>query len=92
MRLSGLFLSIAPSRDAGIVSSLSAPTVIFLIAILKNIRKQNRNYSIENDKKVKEVAQILILGFSDDFYFSRIFKKIEGISLSELYSKNVHGV
>jgi AraC family transcriptional regulator, transcriptional activator for feuABC-ybbA operon len=45
---------------------------------------------IEGDKKVKEVAQAL--GFTDEFYFSRIFKKIEGISPSEFYSKNVHGV
>lgn len=45
---------------------------------------------IEGDKKVKEIAEIL--GFKDEFYFSRIFKKIEGISPSEYYSKNVHGV
>ncbi|HEY8892983.1 MAG TPA: AraC family transcriptional regulator [Clostridium sp.] len=44
---------------------------------------------IEGDKKVKEVAQIL--GFIDEFYFSRIFKKIEGESPSEFYRKNVHG-
>jgi AraC family transcriptional regulator, transcriptional activator for feuABC-ybbA operon len=44
---------------------------------------------IEGDKKVKEVAQIL--GFTDEFYFSRIFKKIEGMSPSEFYRKNVHG-
>jgi AraC family transcriptional regulator, transcriptional activator for feuABC-ybbA operon len=45
---------------------------------------------IEGNKKVKEVAQTL--GFTDEFYFSRIFKRIEGISPSEFYSKNVHGV
>lgn len=45
---------------------------------------------IEGDKKIKEVAQAL--GFVDEFYFSRMFKKIEGISPSEFYSKNVHGV
>ncbi|WP_310941691.1 AraC family transcriptional regulator [Clostridium estertheticum] len=44
---------------------------------------------MEGDKKVKEVAQIL--GFTDEFYFSRIFKKIEGISPSEFYHRNVHG-
>ncbi|HTK05771.1 MAG TPA: AraC family transcriptional regulator [Ktedonobacteraceae bacterium] len=45
---------------------------------------------IEGNKKVKEVAQVL--GFSDEFYFSRMFKRIEGISPSEYASKNVHGV
>lgn len=45
---------------------------------------------IEGNKRVKEVARTL--GFTDEFYFSRIFKKIEGISPSEYYSKNVHGV
>jgi len=45
---------------------------------------------IEGNKKVKDVAQVL--GFTDEFYFSRIFKKIEGISPSEYCSKNVHGV
>jgi AraC-like DNA-binding protein len=45
---------------------------------------------IEGNKRVKEVAQAL--GFTDEFYFSRIFKRIEGISPSEYYSRNVHGV
>lgn len=45
---------------------------------------------IEGDKKIKEVATAL--GFTDEFYFSRIFKKIEGTSPSDYYSKNVHGV
>lgn len=45
---------------------------------------------IDGNKKVKEVAQAL--GFTDEFYFSRIFKRIVGISPSEYYSKNVHEV
>ncbi|MNN92612.1 HTH-type transcriptional activator Btr [compost metagenome] len=45
---------------------------------------------LEGDKKIKEVAQAL--GITDEFYFSRLFKKIEGISPSEFYSKNVHDV
>lgn len=43
---------------------------------------------IEGGKKVKEVAREL--GFIDEFYFSRIFKKLEGISPAEFYSRNVH--
>jgi len=44
---------------------------------------------IEGDLKVKEVARSL--GFIDEFYFSRIFKKLEGLSPSEFHSRNVHG-
>lgn len=44
---------------------------------------------VEGNKKVKEVAYEL--GYANEFYFSRIFKKIEGISPSEFYSKNVYG-
>ena len=43
---------------------------------------------IEGDKKVKEVATLM--GFSDEFYFSKIFKKVEGISPSQFYSRNVY--
>ncbi|ANS74709.1 AraC family transcriptional regulator [Paenibacillus yonginensis] len=45
---------------------------------------------IEGNPKIKEVAGAL--GFQDEFYFSRLFKKSEGLSPSEFYSKNVHGV
>ncbi|THF82240.1 helix-turn-helix transcriptional regulator [Cohnella fermenti] len=41
-------------------------------------------------KKVKEVAKAL--GYADEFYFSRVFKRSEGMSPSEYYSKIVHGV
>lgn len=49
-----------------------------------------KEYIIDGDKKVKEIARML--GFTDEFYFSRIFKKIEGVSPLEFYSKNVHEV
>lgn len=45
---------------------------------------------LEGNRKIKEVAGAL--GYRDEFYFSRIFKKTEGLSPSEFYSKNVHGV
>ena len=43
---------------------------------------------IEGNKKVKEVAYEL--GYTNEFYFSRIFKRIEGLSPKEFYSKNVY--
>ncbi|SET45247.1 helix-turn-helix domain-containing protein [Paenibacillus sp. NFR01] len=45
---------------------------------------------LEGGQRVKEVARAL--GFSDEFYFSRLFKQTEGISPTEFQSKNVHGV
>lgn len=45
---------------------------------------------IDGNKKIKEVAGAV--GFTDEFYFSRLFKKVEGVSPSEFYSKNVHEV
>ena len=43
---------------------------------------------IEGNKKVKEVAYEL--GYTNEFYFSRMFKRIEGLSPKEFYSKNVY--
>lgn len=40
----------------------------------------------EENKKVKEVAALL--GFKDEFYFSRVFKKVEGISPLEFIKKS----
>ncbi|MNI36476.1 HTH-type transcriptional activator Btr [compost metagenome] len=42
---------------------------------------------LEDGMKIKDVAQTL--GYSDEFYFSRLFKKMEGVSPSEFQSKNV---
>ena len=41
---------------------------------------------VEGNKKVKEVAYEL--GYANEFYFSRTFKRIEGISPTEYYTKN----
>lgn len=43
---------------------------------------------IEGNKKVKEVAYEL--GYTNEFYFSRIFKRIEGLNPTEFYNKNVY--
>ncbi|MFS0856353.1 AraC family transcriptional regulator [Paenibacillus taichungensis] len=45
---------------------------------------------LEGNNKVKEVAQVL--GYTDEFYFSRLFKQLEGMSPTEFYRNNVHGV
>lgn len=45
---------------------------------------------MDGHKRIKEVAGVL--GYTDEFYFSRLFKKIEGRSPKEFYSKNVHGI
>jgi len=45
---------------------------------------------IEGNKKIREVAQEL--GFVDEFYFSRTFKKAEGMNPSEFCSKIVHDI
>lgn len=38
--------------------------------------------------KIRLIAQNL--GFADEFYFSRLFKRLEGVSPSEFYSRIVH--
>lgn len=43
---------------------------------------------IEGNKKVKDVAYEL--GYTNEFYFSRMFKRVEGLSPKEFYSKNVY--
>lgn len=44
---------------------------------------------LEGDHTIKQMAHLL--GFVDEFYFSRLFKKSEGVSPTEYYSKNIHG-
>lgn len=51
---------------------------------------KSKELLIEGNKKVKEVAQEL--GFVDEFYFSRMFKKSEGITPSQFNSRIVHGI
>ncbi|QAA34524.1 AraC family transcriptional regulator [Clostridium manihotivorum] len=49
---------------------------------------KSKELIIDGDRKIKEVAKEL--GFGDEFYFSRLFKKIEGVSPLDFYSNNVH--
>lgn len=50
--------------------------------------EKSKELLIEGNKKIKEIARQL--GFVDEFYFSKIFKKIEGVSPSEYYSRIVN--
>jgi len=80
-------VQLSPTYLSGIFKETTGYSVIEFFNKIKVDKA--KELIIEGDKKVKEVAQIL--GFTDEFYFSRIFKKIEGISPLEFYRKNVHG-
>ena len=80
-------VQLSPAYLSGIFKETTGYSVIKFFNKIK-IDKA-KELIIEGDKKVKEVAQML--GFTDEFYFSRIFKKIEGISPLEFYRSNVHG-
>jgi AraC family transcriptional regulator, transcriptional activator for feuABC-ybbA operon len=51
---------------------------------------KSKELLIEGNKKIKEVAKEL--GFVDEFYFSRMFKKAEGMNPSEFCSRIVHDI
>jgi YesN/AraC family two-component response regulator len=71
--------------------SFKAITGYSAIEFLNKIKMDKaKEMILEGNKSVKEVAGAV--GYADEFYFSRVFKKTEGLSPSEFYSKNVHGV
>ena len=80
-------VQLSPTYLSGIFKETTGYSVIKFFNKIKVDKA--KELIIEGDKKIKEVAQIL--GFTDEFYFSRIFKKIEGISPLEFYRSNVHG-
>jgi AraC family transcriptional regulator, transcriptional activator for feuABC-ybbA operon len=79
-------VSISPFYMSKIFKSATGNTVIEYFNKLKIDR--SKELLIEDNKKIKEVAQEL--GFVDEFYFSRMFKKAEGVNPSEFCSKIVH--
>ncbi|PJI07581.1 MULTISPECIES: AraC family transcriptional regulator [Clostridium] len=81
-------VKLSPAYLSRAFKSSTGYTVIGLFNKIK-IDKA-KELMIEGNKKVKDIAHEV--GFNDEFYFSRIFKKVEGISPSEFYSKNIHGV
>ncbi|MBC6315073.1 helix-turn-helix transcriptional regulator [Listeria grandensis] len=62
------------------------PVIVFFNKIKIDLAKE---LMMDGTKKVKDVARLL--GFTDEFYFSRLFKQHEGISPTEYYNRNVHG-
>jgi AraC family transcriptional regulator, transcriptional activator for feuABC-ybbA operon len=80
------FVQITPFYMARTFKAATGYTIIEYFNKLKI--DKSKELLIEGNKKVKEVAQEL--GFADEFYFSRMFKKAEGINPSEFCSKIVH--
>jgi AraC-like DNA-binding protein len=81
--------AVAQLSPAYLSRTFKETTGYSVIGFLNKIKTDKaKELMLEGNHKVKEVARAL--GFTDEFYFSRIFKKIEGISPSEFYSKNVH--
>lgn len=80
------FVQMTPFYMARTFKAVTGYTIIEYFNKLKI--DKSKELLIEGNKKVKEVAQEL--GFVDEFYFSRMFKKAEGINPSEFCSKIVH--
>lgn len=80
------FISMSPFYMSKSFKAATGYTIIEYFNKLKI--DKSKELLIERNKKVKEVA--LELGFVDEFYFSRMFKKAEGINPSEFCSKIVH--
>ena len=83
--LAGL-VSLSPFYLSKIFKDSTGYTIIEYFNKLKI--DKSKELLFEGNKKVKDVA--LELGYVDEFYFSRMFKKYEGINPSEFYSKIVH--
>lgn len=74
---------ISPDYLSSIFKSYTGyPIVTYINRQKINIAK---NILMEKQLKVKDVA--LLSGFKDEFYFSRLFKKFEGISPSEFLKR-----
>lgn len=80
------FVHTSPAYLSRIFKRMTGYTVIAFFNQIK-INKA-KEMLIEEDKKIKEIA--LDLGFVDEFYFSRVFKQLEGVSPTEYKDKNVH--
>ena len=80
------FVQMTPFYMARTFKTATGYTIIEYFNKLKI--DKSKELLIEGNKKVKEVAREL--GFVDEFYFSRMFKKAEGINPSEFSSKIVH--
>ena len=84
--LSGIF-QISPAYMSRMFKSITEYTIIEYFNKLKI--DKSKELLLEGHKKVKEVSEEL--GFADEFYFSRMFKKTEGITPSQFNSRIIHG-
>lgn len=81
------FVSLSPSYLSRAFKDTTGYSVIEFFNKIKIDKAEE--LIILGDKKIKEVSEAL--GFKDEFYFSRLFKKVKGMSPKEFYSKNIHG-
>jgi YesN/AraC family two-component response regulator len=76
---------LTPTYLSKIFRKITGYTITRFINRLKVDRA--KELIIEGNNKIKEIAHLA--GFEDEFYFSRVFKKVEGVSPSNYYIKYV---
>jgi YesN/AraC family two-component response regulator len=72
-------VKVTPDYISRLFRKYTGHTLINYIHLCKIARA--KTYLIENNVAIKEIANTL--SFSDEFYFSKVFKKVEGISPSQ---------
>lgn len=77
---------LTPTYLSKIFRKITGYTIIGFINRLKVDKA--KELIIEGNNKIKEIAHLS--GFEDEFYFSRVFKKLEGVSPSNYYIKYIN--
>ena len=76
---------LTPTYLSKVFRKITGYTIIGFINRLKVDKA--KGLIIEGNNKIKEIAHLT--GFEDEFYFSRVFKKLEGVSPSNYYIKYI---
>ncbi len=76
---------LTPTYLSKVFRKITGYTVVGFINRLKVDKA--KELIIEGNNKIKEIAHLS--GFEDEFYFSRVFKKLEGVSPSTYYIKYI---